>query len=149
MAGSSPVIRSKRNGHGNEKFSCPYFCKNKIRCHGQVVRHRSATPLSPVQIRVAPPKEKPTLVVGFSFGNAGLALNRSHICDGSNLKAKRKRLSIVFATLYTAKQGVCQAECRRRRQTTMRPVSRGTSKNLLGRSSGRFLLFHSSLFTFH
>ena len=29
---------------------------------------------------------------------------------GSNLKAKRKRLSIVFATLYAAKQGVCRAE---------------------------------------
>ena len=27
-------------------------------CHGQVVRQRSATPLSPVQIRVAPPKTK-------------------------------------------------------------------------------------------
>jgi hypothetical protein len=27
------------------------------------------------------------------------------------LKAKRKRLIIVFATLYTAKQGVCRAEC--------------------------------------
>ena len=30
---------------------------------------------------------------------------------GSNLKAKRKRLSIVFATLFAAKQGVCRAEC--------------------------------------
>ena len=26
---------------------------------------------------------------------------------GSNLKAKRKRLGIVFATLFAAKQGVC------------------------------------------
>ena len=32
---------------------------------------------------------------------------------GSNLKAKRKRLSIVFATLFAAKQGVCRAECKR------------------------------------
>ena len=30
---------------------------------------------------------------------------------GSKLKAKRKRLSIVFATLFAAKQGVCRAEC--------------------------------------
>ena len=30
--------------------------------------------------------------------------------DGSNLKAKQKRLIIVFATLYTAQQGVCRAE---------------------------------------
>ena len=29
---------------------------------------------------------------------------------GSNLEAKRKRLSIVFATLFAAKQGVGRAE---------------------------------------
>jgi len=32
------------------------------------------------------------------------------MCGGSNLKAKRKRLSIVFATLYAAKQGADRAE---------------------------------------
>jgi hypothetical protein len=34
-----------------------------------------------------------------------LRCEASHLCDGSNLKAKRKRLSIVFATLFAAKQG--------------------------------------------
>ena len=37
--------------------------------------------------------------------------NRRAKLGGSNLEAKRKRLSIVFATLYAAKQGVCRAEC--------------------------------------
>ncbi len=30
---------------------------------------------------------------------------------GSNLETKRKRLSIVFATLFATKQGVCRGEC--------------------------------------
>jgi len=38
-------------------------------------------------------------------------LKRRALLGGSNLKAKRKRLSIVSATLFTAKQGVCRAEC--------------------------------------
>ncbi len=40
---------------------------------------------------------------------------------------KQKRLNIVFATLFAAKQGVCRTERKRSgeaRQTTMRPVSR-------------------------
>ena len=79
VAGSSPVIRSKRNGHGNEKFSCPCFCKNnKIRCHGQAVRHRSATPLSPVQIRVAPPRKKPSRISTWLFST------KSVLADGIN-----------------------------------------------------------------
>ena len=43
---------------------------------------------------------------------------------GSNLEAKRKRLNIVFATLYAAKQGECRAEQAQARQTTMRPARR-------------------------
>jgi hypothetical protein len=49
--------------------------------------------------------------VRFSFGAATHGANRP--CQrqgGSNLKAKRKRLSIVFATLFAAKQGVWRAE---------------------------------------
>ena len=37
---------------------------------------------------------------------------------GSNLKAKRKRLSIVFTTFLTAKQGVCRDECKRSVEAT-------------------------------
>ena len=33
---------------------------NEIWCHGQAVRQRSATPLSPVRFRVAPPTIKPS-----------------------------------------------------------------------------------------
>ena len=54
VAGSIPVIRSKT---GTRK-SCPILY-NKRR-YGQAVRQRSATPLSPVRFRVAPPKIKAT-----------------------------------------------------------------------------------------
>ena len=46
----------------------------------------------------------------FRFGGATLICEASHLCGGSNLKAKRKRLSIVFATLFTTKQGADRAE---------------------------------------
>ena len=45
---------------------------------------------------------------------------------GSNLKAKRKRLNIVFATLFPTKQGVRGGECFERHGATMRLVSRDT-----------------------
>ena len=53
VAGSIPVIRSKNMG----TINVPII----IRRHGQAVRQRSATPLSPVRFRVAPPKRKVAL----------------------------------------------------------------------------------------
>ena len=41
-------------------------------------------------------------------------------CRANNLQPKRKGLRILFATVDGTKQGVCRAESRRRRQTTMR-----------------------------
>ena len=49
VAGSIPVIRSKNMGTQNVPII--------IRRHGQAVRQRSATPLSPVRFRVAPPEK--------------------------------------------------------------------------------------------
>ena len=43
--------------------------KRKIRRYGQAVRQRSATPLSPVRFRVAPPKRKALRKKCFSFWN--------------------------------------------------------------------------------
>ena len=37
------------------KVLCYNIRVNEIWCHGQAVRQRSATPLSPVRFRVAPP----------------------------------------------------------------------------------------------
>lgn len=54
VASSSLVIRSTKN----RKHLKRCFLFFTIRHHSQVVRQRSATPLSPVQIRVAP-LEKP------------------------------------------------------------------------------------------
>ena len=51
VAGSIPVIRSKKTGT-KKQFLVPVI----IRRHGQAVRQRSATPLSPVRFRVAPPR---------------------------------------------------------------------------------------------
>ena len=60
VAGSIPVIRSKNMGTKNVPII--------IRRHGQAVRQRSATPLSPVRFRVAPPKTKNQSVrTGFLF----------------------------------------------------------------------------------
>ena len=73
-----------------------------------------------------PKENRPSWSV-FSFGDVGLALNQPRTRGGSNLKAKRKRLIIVFVTLYTAKQGAHEASVSRRQQTTMRPVSLVTS----------------------
>ena len=42
----------------------------------------------------------------------------SHKRVGSNLEAKRKRLSIVFAMLFAAKQGADRAECKRSVEAT-------------------------------
>ena len=57
VAGSSPVIRSTKNGH-EICFSCP-FLKKQIWRHSQAVRQRSAKPSSPVRFRVAPPNKGP------------------------------------------------------------------------------------------
>ena len=54
--------------------------------------------------------KKDTFGCLFSLAMSFLCEPTAHSANGSNLKAKRKRLSIVFATLYTAKQGVCRAE---------------------------------------
>ena len=57
-------------------------------------------------------KTKALLTKCFCFWRRWLCdLKRRALLGGSNLKAKRKRLSIVFATLFTAKQGVSRAEC--------------------------------------
>ena len=61
VAGSIPVIRSRR-----ARDIVPDFNK-KIWRYGQAVRQRSATPLSPVRFRVAPPKIKATFRGRFNF----------------------------------------------------------------------------------
>ena len=65
VAGSSPawgVLWSVGQGVKTPPFHGGNMGSNPIRIiiwrHSQVVRQRSATPLSPVQIRVAPPKQK-------------------------------------------------------------------------------------------
>ena len=73
VAGSIPVIRSKNTGTQN----VPVI----IRRHGQAVRQRSATPLSPVRFRVAPPKNSESECFrNFFIQAAGLAYHRRTKC---------------------------------------------------------------------
>ena len=65
VAGSSPVIRS-RPVRVRISFASA-FVTNRIWRHGQVVRQRSATPLPPVRIWVAPPIRKAHHKVCFSY----------------------------------------------------------------------------------
>ena len=49
---------------------------NEIWRHGQAVRQRSATPLSPVRFRVTPPAKKDTFKVSFFAGGVTPSLSR-------------------------------------------------------------------------
>ena len=65
VASSNLVFRSK-----NTKETRPKRCVTfVIRRHGQAVRQRSATPISPVRFRVAPPKNRQvrSVLVDFYF----------------------------------------------------------------------------------
>ena len=64
VAGSIPVIRSRR-----ARDIVPDFNK-KIWRYGQAVRQRSATPLSPVRFRVAPPTQTHPKGAFFCVGGA-------------------------------------------------------------------------------
>ncbi len=84
VAGSIPVIRSKNMG----TINVPII----IRRHGQAVRQRSATPLSPVRFRVAPPKKKSTAIaVLFFFGRATHESDRAR-----RFKQNRTHFSSLF-----------------------------------------------------
>ena len=91
VAGSIPVIRSKNMGTKNVPII--------IRRHGQAVRQRSATPLSPVRFRVAPPKRKALHTQCFSFWTCYARIEPRSVAAGGRIRsafaARRSTSSLV------------------------------------------------------
>ena len=131
----------------NEESSAIILGQSKIWCSSQVVRPRSATPLSAGSNPACTSKEKWDSVRDpiFSFlwrRRPRIWTDRAFRLDGSNLKAKWKRLIIVFTTLYTAKQGVYRAE---RTEAIANDYATGATLHLTD-PQGRFFYFITHFF---
>ncbi len=76
VVGSIPTGGTNTNTKRQDTI-LPFTLQFYIRCHSQAVRPRSAKPLSPVRIWVAPPKNKGLLRKSFIFiQSEGLVCNR-------------------------------------------------------------------------
>ena len=87
-----------------------FFNQNKIRRHGQVVRHRSAKPLFLGSNPSGASKTKST-AIAVLFVLEMLPHPSATSVDGSNLETTKKRLSIVFSKFLSPKQGALRVEC--------------------------------------